>query len=61
MGASSRLLRTPWRAMSLRRPSQSQRVLGGSTFHMSCCRMPLDTGDPIGEGGRGRGHSGLTN
>ncbi len=46
MGARSRELRTPWRAMSARRPSQSQRWEGSFTPHMSCCKMPRDTGQP---------------
>jgi hypothetical protein len=37
MGASSRLLRTPWAAMLARRPAQSQRALGAGTPQRSCC------------------------
>ena len=46
MGATSSELRTPWAAMSRRRPSQSHRVLGAFTPHMSCCSCPLLTGLP---------------
>ena len=46
MGASSSEFRTPCAAMSARRPSQSQRLLGSGTPHMSCCSCPRLTGDP---------------
>ena len=46
MGASSSELRTPCAAMSLRRRSHSQRLLGAGAPHMSCCSCPRLTGDP---------------
>ena len=46
IGATSSEFRTPWVAMSARSPSQSHRVLGAFTPHMSCCSTPLLTGLP---------------
>ena len=46
MGASSSELRTPCAAMSLRRRSHSQRLLGAGAPHMSCCSCPRLTGEP---------------
>ena len=46
MGATSREFLMPCWAILALRVSQSQRLLGAFTSHMSCWRMPLLTGLP---------------